>query len=54
MIGSTIISPTYRLRSWYCPPTMTLSISSLSRYGLTSPMRLTAMIATKTTRTWNQ
>ena len=40
MIGSTIISPTYRLRCSYWPPTMTLSISSLSRYGLTSPMRL--------------
>ncbi len=48
----TIISPTYRFRFWYCPPTMTLSISSLSSNGLTMPRRLVAMIATSTTATW--
>jgi hypothetical protein len=54
MTGRTIIRPTYRLRRSYWPPTITSSMSSLSRYGLTRPMRLVAMIATRTTTTWNR
>src|SRR5262245_46762408 len=53
-IGTTIISPTYRFRSWYCWPTMTLSIRSFSRYGLMIPSRLVVRMATRTTETWNR
>ncbi len=48
-IGRAIISPTYRLSSPKSRLGIASSISSLSRYGLISPMKLVSRIATRTT-----
>src|SRR3954452_22049652 len=53
-IGTMIISPTYRFSLSYWPPTMTSSMSTLSRYGLMIPRKLVIRIATRTTRTWSR
>ena len=50
-IGSTIISPTNRFSRPQSRSGIATSISSLSRSGLTRPMKLVGRIATRTTAT---